>query len=356
MSLKIRAFIKRMAISTLKWVNNLLYRIKIYIQFQPYPTKVRIYNYRKNGNADLQAQKLRGICQSLKWTEDHELYNKLLKQFIPAWNTEIDEQQFIGHGISEGNLNIYRKVKTENANLFEKVFFSGTKNLRANDWFYKNVYRLVKNEIHIPRMSHSVAGDMLTIVYFEYLDLQNIPPGKVQPQAVEFTKRLYSLSLTDEASAIIKKAPSYLTNYQYSYFYKRHVIDAKQYLVKKGIDIKNIESTLESGQQIFTHGDIARKNMFSPNILLDWEFFGIYPAGFEVSLIYYLFLRTQDFEKKPLDWLKRHYSPLVYKEEWNRFELSFLYFLFIFSYNLFDEENNQIIGNQLLQQLKLRAM
>lgn len=332
----------------IKWTRQVFYRFKIHIKH--YPSVKKTYNDLKVWPLEVQQYELRNVSKMINVTKDEKFYINLLKKYIPEWKMKIEQSEFLKGGEGRSSLNTARRANAQNKDLFEKVYFTGTRDLKALQWLLDHVFDLLKREgIKVPKIHKIYESSILTIVYFDFLKL--IPLKKpYDHELISLSKVLYSISL--ENNDLISKAPDTLKNYSHHFQYLKNYELANAQLNQHKISSEKLEKIIEGSRKVLTHGDIHHDNLFRNNIIIDWDSFGIFPAGFEVA---YLFFKRYKYEKvgfEMFSWLELHYKSLIPKEEWEVFQMNFSYFSFIFFCHLFDRGEHQNIRLELLDFLK----
>lgn len=325
------------------------------IFYQRFPTVYHLYKYIANKPNELQHYELEKICQRLKKSDNHKTYNQLLKQFVPEWDIDFKKAQFIGRGTSTHNINIYRKVVTGRTVLFEKVYYSKTSSPKKIRLLEEHFFKMIKDEITIPKVEHYYGGDCLTLIYFNYLDSLRRPKDMDAAPAIRMSKYFYRLSFKSDLIKDVAILPLWIRDFRIQGYYRNRIDRAKHWFAKHSIDHKKIEQKLSLGRHVFSHGDMKEKNIFEPNTLVDWDDFGIYPAGLEQAQIFYKYKYHYEYmEEKPLHWLRKHYKMIVPDKEWALFELGFLYFLYIFSINVLQKREYKNLEEQIARKLKMK--
>src|SRR5690606_25313946 len=174
-------------------------------------------------------------------------------------------------------------------------------------------------------------GDLITIIYFEYLDLLPLSKDTVRSVLFDLSKTL--LKLSEKNKSLIENAPDYLKTYNSHFQYYKNIKCAKRII--KGLShnqltIDMLEEVLNSQPLIITHGDIYQTNVFTGNYVIDWDSFGFFPFGFESALI--LAMQTEPLTFSELQRiLIEEFKEIIADDYWDGFELSCLYFYFIFT-------------------------
>lgn len=288
----------------------------------------------------------------IRTMNDIAYYDGLLKQFNPSWNIEIKESEFIGHGIGGSSLNVFRKVKTEKEIYFEKVYFSSKDDFYRASWFHDTIYATIENiGVSIPQIQRVYTSDILTVAYFDYLEVQDLEKDTSEGQVVDISLKLYTASLTNEIAKVLVDAPDTIKNYKSHFEYKRNVSKANARLLKHNIIAKDIEETITASKLILTHGDLHNTNVFKGSIVIDWDSFGVYPLGLEPAFIYFRLLEPKERNADFQAWLDTNYKNMILQEDWSDFERNFFYFLYLFSYSLFKNNRYAEMEKKLIKKL-----
>jgi hypothetical protein len=324
------------------------------IHIQRLPEAAELHSSLKNKPVDVRNHELKRITHSLGMAENHTLYDEILRAFVPAWMADIKEAAFTGSGISGSSLNTYRRVTIGGKHYFEKVYFNSRPDLQTVQWFEEHIYDLIKDEINVPTIRKKYRGELLTIVYYDFLELAKLEKETKESRLIQFSKDLCRLSYTHETYLTKLDPPETIRNFRNNNTYQKHIHLAGPILSKCGIDIRLFEKAIGHSTCVLTHSDINEGNGFKDAILIDWDHFGIYPIGLEPAYIYYrIILRDIEVDNAgPWHWLKMHYKPVIKEEDWKTFERNFTYFLFVFSIKMFNIEEYKSIEDLLIERLK----
>lgn len=348
------------------FVKTTVYRLFHVLDLHPpyrQRTPKEVYRYLKRKPASIKQHELKKITSFVRMVNDHRYYESLLKAFVPQWNETVKEADFIGEGHGINSLDTYRKVMLNNKLYFEKVYFNSRQTLQTIECLQHVIYGLVKNKINTAKIQKVYKGELLVIVYYEFLDLTPLPEGKKEERLVKMSKDLYTLSFNHHIDSSALNIPEHMKDFRNRSKYQRNVRLAKTKLLKQGVDFDNLEEAVAASKCVLTHGDIRGINCFMHSVLIDWDSFGIYPIGFEPARLYhYLFvLKRRAFtqhinEGHFMHWLEQHYKAAIAEEDWAVFEQNFLYFLFIFPCKPADREPYKEIEQQLAEALKAKMV
>lgn len=327
---------------------KLFYRLGIYIDIEFFPSVHKLSERLAHKPPQKQVAELEKICSAVGAAKDHQYYNQLLKEFIPEWDLKIDHPKFLGTGQWSG-FNSFRKVEIDGQKEFEKLFDSESRVPEKLIWLEEKVFPLLN--IQTPKITRHYQGEVLSLIYFEFLSAAPLQEKQGEKPAIEISKQLYEFSLNREFLNL--NIPKNFSDFHHYNRYKMWVSKAHKELGEEGIPVQHLEKALRSGRQVLTHGDLKDLNLFKDGSLIDWDEAGVFPAGLEQAFIYSRNILHYDLiEKSPLDWLNQHYKSLVPQEEWKLFELSFVYFLFVFSVEKLSDARYNSLKKELIRELK----
>jgi hypothetical protein len=325
----------------------------LYITY--YASAGRIYTSLSKQPVMVQEYELNRIFDTIGIAKNHKFYNDLLANFTSNWKLDIQDAKFIGFGAGASSLSTFRKVKVNKKLLHEKIYFSSHDDVKRISWFYENVFNLVqKSGIALPNVHKIYSGEVLTPIYTEFVELIELDNTKKEDSLFQFSKQLYQLSLTDTFQVISDKAPKHIKDFKNHFEYKKNRSIAKDILNKNGISLEAIELNVIQSRYVLTHGDIQDTNAFQNNLLLDWDSVGVFPAGFDPAfLLFYLILKDEKEEEFNIpNWIDLHYKKSIKENEWKSFQISVLYFLFVFLQTRIRKEKLEFLNRELIQQLK----
>jgi len=301
------------------------------------PTQNRLHLDLVNSDEAVQKYVLKRFANNIKIGKNHRLYNNLLKTYIPEWESNFTTAKFMGNGIGEFSFNTFRKVCFQESCYFEKVYFNNTLDLSRVEWFHANISCALKDSLNVPRIYKIIKGDLITIVYFEFTELLPLLGFKLDLVSFSISQKLMKISKTKYVEQIAKTAPQYLRDYKTHAFYKGNIATASN-SIKKLSDNKMssemIEQVVSHLPLVLTHGDIQKGNVFANDYIIDWDSFGFYPLGFDIAyILFQIDFREGEGALTFLDIqriLMENYQATINKHQWIGFELSCLYFFFIF--------------------------
>jgi hypothetical protein len=338
-------------------VRHFIENIRKYLQWagihvRRFPTPEYFYKSLKYQPAGVKIHVLRRIASTVRDAENHGFYEELLKAFVPNWQVNITKAVFMGKGAGECDLNVYRKVRIENKLYFEKIYFTDYPSFKHIQFFQAHIYKLIQKKIKVPYIRKIYSGELLTIVYYDYLVLNELEVEKQENRLIQFSKYFYHISC-ENASCLKKlELPDSIKNFRKRFKYRNNILSAKARLSEKNIETEIYEKSLSRSKHIFTHGDLHEDNSFKQAVLVDWDNCGIYPLGFEPAYMYYCLMLKNNKRGNVINWLRKHYMDTVLKEDWRDFEQNFTYLLFVFSMKLFEEGRFKTTEQRLIKNLK----
>ena len=332
-------------------LRRLFYKFGIYIKY--IPNIDHLYNYLHGKDDAHKFYELKYICYVVALSNDNNFYNQIIKRYVPDWDIEARASTFIGEGSGVYNLNTYRKLELYNNNtLFEKTYLTKSLDYEKIIFIKDNILNLLDDKIKTPQIKFKYTSDFITVIYYEYLDLAPFSSENINEYFVEITKFLYKKSTESKVESMITKAPEILKDYSLFHDYMRFEEEAKDFLHQLSIDYNCIEKKINKARKVITHGDIKRENFYEGDYLIDWDHFGLYPIGLEVALVCSKLIIYKLLEETPLNWLYTNYKSMLDENEWELFELSFSYFLFIFSYRHIHKAEFSKFKSELIETFK----
>lgn len=310
-------------------------KLKVYFQMKSSPEK--FYHSIRNKSLTDQEYQLDRLAKYILKAQNQKYYQNLLSILVPSLDLKIDESQFVGSGIGASSLNSFRKVKSGKELYFEKVYFNSSVDLKRIFWFQDHVSVLLNDKVKSPRILKTFKGELVTIVYFEYLELQVLSSDKKEMALIELSKALYSSTFLNGDQFEKSNVPDFISKYRSHFQYVRNIDKVKQALNLSKSDINEIESRIDATKRTLTHGDIQETNAFENSVLIDWDSFGIYPIGLEIAFLFFRLLVDGKKDDDFIGWLEKNYSSVVDKNDWEDFKMNSLYFLYVFSVGLLNK-------------------
>lgn len=332
-------------------LRKLLYKFGIYIKY--IPNIDYLYNSLHVKDDEIKFYELKFVCHFVALSNDNNFYNQIIKKYVPDWDIEARVSTFIGEGSGVYNLNTYRRLELYNNNtLFEKIYLTKSLDYERISFIKESVLNLLDDKIKTPQIKFKYTSDFITVVYYDYLDLTPFSSENINECFIDITKFLYKKSTESRVERMITKAPEILKDYRLFHDYKRFEEEAKNFLYQSSIDYNCIEEEINKARKVITHGDIKRENFYEGNYLIDWDYFGLYPIGLEIALVCSKLIIYKLLEETPLNWLCKNYRSMLDENEWKIFELSFSYFLFIFSYRQIHKAEFSKFKSELIETFK----
>lgn len=280
---------------------------------------------------EVRMYKLKKLANTIREIKDHNLYNSLLKKYIANWDERFVSSEFIGDGSGEYNLGVYRKVRIQNNYYFEKVYFNDSPDLLKVEWFYEHIYPISKDLLKTVKLYKIIKGDLISLVYFEYIELAPLSEGAFHPDFLDISKNMIKISTRNVE--LINNAPDFFKQYRLFYHYVNKSIIAEEAIKKLSnnrLTMKKIEQFIDLQPLVITHGDIYYTNVLVDNYIIDWDSFGLFPHGLEVAFIFATNIEHLTF-KKLQTLLNEKYKDIISEDQWDGFELSCWYFYLIFT-------------------------
>ena len=285
----------------------------------------------QNYHEVIQKYKLKRIANEIKNVNNQKFYNKILKRFVPDWDDNLMNSKFVGNGVGESNLCVYRKVRCKNKNYFEKIYFNGSYDLRKEVWFFEQLYPFLKDNLNTARLCKVIEGVLITVVYFEFIDFVHLQKDESYSAFFNISRKVFELSKGVEH--FIENAPSFIKDYTLHEYYRISIGAADKVIEELSncsLTSKNIEQIVNLQPLRLTHGDIHDRNIFLNNYIVDWDDFGFFPQGFESAIIFAVNAIPLTLEKIQ-EILIEEYKGVIHEKQWEGFEFSCLYFYLVFT-------------------------
>jgi thiamine kinase-like enzyme len=331
---------------------RILQRLGIYVTL--YSSAQRVYYSLHLKPFLIQEYELNKVMEAAVIANNHKFFNTILLKFLPNWNLKIINAKFFNSGLGASSLFAFREIKLEEKTLHEKIYFSSHTDIKRILWFYEEANLLLKNAgISLPPIYKIYAGDALTVVYSEFLDLEKIEASQQEQTLILFTQKLYQLSQKEEFQIISENAPKDIKNFKIHFEYERNRSRAEAVLKEQTISLDNIERSISQSSTILAHGDIQETNAFQNNVLIDWDSVGIFPAGFDPAfLLLYIVLRNKEKDFDVFNWITTNYNKTIDPKEWKAFEFNVVFFLFVFNQKWISHAMYADLNNTLIQYIK----
>lgn len=241
-------------------------------------------------SADMSWVELKAQAQAYRLLDDHYGYEKLLQAYdglnYHFLSTKALKLEFIGYGLGDDSLNVFRKVTLQNKVLFEKVYLIESADFKRLEWFENHVRsELDKLPYLIPKIDSIFKGNKLAITYFDFLDqpLDNLTCP--QYQLLTMAKDVNALKLDQLAQQAF---PYNVADFTEIPIYQKSKQALQHWMQNQGMDSRKIqeyEKRILEMPRVLNHGDLHGKNTGNPNIIIDWDRVGPYPVGFDVGYI-----------------------------------------------------------------------
>src|SRR5699024_8684785 len=166
-----------------------------------FPSVDKLYHRISHRHPQKQIAELEKICSAISAGNDHKYYNQLLRKFISTWDLEIEKAEFLGKGLWSG-FNSFRKVQIGGNQEFEKLFAREDISIKKLLWLENHLFPLLSSKIKTPKILRVYEGEVLSLVYFEFLNAPAIAEKKGEQKAIEISKILYRFSLRKEFSGL----------------------------------------------------------------------------------------------------------------------------------------------------------
>lgn len=323
----------------------------LFLDFSYYKHPNQIKEFLKNKDEFLQRNELKKITYNLQQAKNHQFYNQLLKIYVPSWSFP-KKAIFRGTGDGAGSLNAFRKVFIEDKYFHEKVYFTKQQSLQRVKYFQDFGLKYIHNQgWKTPAIRKIYTSKDLTITYSDFLFLKPIKKTNLEKKLISFSKTLLDISYQPKFQMEFENIPKKYKNF------KTHPTfgngqKAIKFIQENNLDIDKIEKKItKSHYVIMVHGDLHKTNIFEKNIIIDWDFFGYLPFGFDPAKIASNKLLAETF-LDPFEWLKENYKNNFNEKEYKKFEINFTYFFFVFSFNIIKQNKYKNLQNDILEKLR----
>lgn len=297
-----------------------------------YSSAVKIKSSLSKESIAVKEFELKRVFDTIGVANNHKFYNSLLREFTSNWQLKINKASFIGFGAGASSLSTFRKVQISERILHEKIYFTTHKDLKRILWFYKNCSHIVNNAgIALPNVYKVYSGEVITAFYTEFVALKKLNLMSKEKSLVQFSTKLYKLSLTNKFELLLKEISEDVKDFQSHFEYKKNRPKAKKILKEHHINIEFFEAKVNQSRYVLTHGDIQDTNAFENDVLIDWDSVGVYPIGLDAAfLLFYLIMKDEKESTDIFVWLESNYKSEIEEKDWKSFKLNVLFFLFVF--------------------------
>jgi len=292
----------------------------------------------------LRADELKSLI-ILSGPSSHRVFEFLVKRYDPSLDLSyygsFSRKTFLNEGRGWGTLKPYRILENGKTRVFEKIFFNNSKNLASALYFAENQNSLLKDKaIQAPRLVETVKGKNLTILLYEFWDLEKIP--FVDTYSALKTK---TLELCRDFHPSIKSGS---TDQGLSSPAGNRVYHPKRDLYVE--EFEKIEAIAQSFPVYFQHLDLGEENVYRNDRVIDWDNSGHYNLGIDFGrllLSHYIlnpdkFLATYKIEVK--DYHSKSETGISFKDF---YPVVLFYFLILFHGHHATEDSVDRIGEMI---------
>src|SRR5690554_5687091 len=329
-------------------ISRALIKVKVYNQKKTSPDKV--YESIKSKPLLQQEKSLNEFTKYILKTGDVDYYQRLLQTLVPTLSIDVASACFVGNGIGGSSLNTFRKVSTNKQDYFEKIYFNSSKDFKRIHWLHENILNMMKGTFVVPNLKNYFVGDLVTITYFEYLSLTPLDGIENEQNCIQFSRLLYGITEKNRKEFQKMIVPDYLLSFKNHFQYAKNIES-----IKKSLNFKvflRLEKRVEESKRVLTHGDIQKTNAYKDLTLIDWDTFGFFPIGFEVAFVFYRLLVDGKDEMDFKNWLEVNYKAFIKDEDWESFIFNSHFFLFVFGFQFFQNNNLIDFKTDLFKRLK----
>ena len=228
-----------------------------------------------------------GECRKSK---NHQAYESLLKEFDANIKfldkTFVTDCEFIGYGLGDDSLNVFRKIRLKDKVLFEKIYCLDSHDYKRLLWFETYLSKDVQSLGFVTSSIYTITqGKFLAVVYFEFLDVELDNLKQPLRTLLETAIRLNDLEISVKVNMAFQAMKLDFTHID---IYQKSKQGLMYWMQKNGLDSSKIdqyEKIVKQAPHILNHGDLHGKNMGMPNIVIDWDRAGLYPVGFDLGYI-----------------------------------------------------------------------
>jgi len=260
----------------------------------------------------------------------HFLYEFFLTRFDPKLKgigIMATSKEFIGRGNGNGAFNVYRKIRTANGSLFEKIYFKSAPSLRRNVFLSENVFdELLAENIVGPKIIHKIEGEFFVVLYFEYYAKKNIDLDKLFGMSTRLSHFLMNKFGTFPFDKEFFQKDSI-------YAYSKRLLAEKILHDEKSLEIyfRSIDYYFENIRSIKQHCDLKPDNSSFPNVIYDWDRFKLKPIGYDIGYsLANLFLHSEFTIEKFLKLVEESYEPFSKAVDYDTFSKVVGHFFILF--------------------------
>ena len=343
----------KLKIFVLKYLTRIMHALGFYVE--KLPNEKKLYNTLQDKDKAVQEYELNKVTSYLKTANNQLLYTKIIHTYVPNWQMSVKHTRFIGTGKGASSLDAFRKVKYNDEWLFEKIYFTRSKDLERIEWFYKEIFDKIKMKMNVAPIKKIVRGELITILYFQFIELSPVPKNSTQSVIIEVSKKLYSFSQQHAIQKTIERVPNTLKDYTLHFKYSRSIKKAEEKaaeLMGGRQYLFDIQETVNKSPNVLTHGDIHQENVFDNDYLIDWDSVGAYPLGLDVGFLFFRFYFGQITIDYLIHRIETEYKSTIQVEDWTIFKINTLYFYYVFTIHYISEERGNKKQKHLLHEIK----
>ena len=221
---------------------------------------------------ELRGGELKSVIGLAASRNKQRIFEYLLKKFDPALDLsycqDFPNKSFLNEGRGLGTLKPYRMLENGDTKVFEKIFFNYSKNLASAVYFDRHQEKLLADKaIKAPRLRDTIKGKNLTILLYEFWNLEKLPEDSAYPVLKSKTMELCR-DLTS-----VREKPGYINPATG----KKKIYNPKRDLfVQEFVKIERIAQTFPV---YFQHLDLGEENVFANDVIIDWDNSGYYNLG-----------------------------------------------------------------------------
>ncbi|EDZ92887.1 Tetratricopeptide TPR_2 repeat protein [Limnospira maxima CS-328] len=282
---------------------------------------------------------LRAVSNLFPLLDDHSLYESMLLKCDPnlkttswlfkdegvslAYQTHKPQFSFIGKGKGAQTLNCYRKIDIGDVVLFEKVYLSGSDDVRKIVWFYDFIYPHLSSEfIKVPKLRAAKFSKECTILLTDYIGKVGVSKQEALLRMIELVNYFIELS----KSIVFEELPPCITDFRREPMYRDGIKSAIGLGYNPSI-LKQWEQQVDTLTKVITHGDLQQSHLHEQGYVIDWDRMGMYPIGYDIACYLSKFHQLDSARDLEL-FLKKNFV-FDTRLEWENFLFSASFFLFV---------------------------
>lgn len=301
-------------------------------KFGDHISKEALFSRLRSDFPDIVAASNRVSSMDFHW-EDLKLYSTFCRFYIDSdrhekilthFDGKLDLTPFVfeswvGDGFGKDSLNCYRIVSHKGRKFFEKIYKNESEDLRKILHLHHPKNPTIDQlNIHTPRIQKLLKGDVLTAVYFEYLDgLKHSSREQALVNYNNFFLKAYKFTGEN-----IGDSKDFLSHELYKEGREGALEILKSTYVERFFEL---EAQVSRSRVIWSHGDWYHKNITPEGVIIDWDRCGYYPVGFDLGYCFSKSVTAEGLESDAL--LGSRHIPKVIHES---YLANFLFFCFVF--------------------------